>query len=51
MRTFASIAIPNANAIAASPGSVRVACIIDNKATSNNKFTASAKIETPPKAM
>jgi len=47
--TFASIAIPNAKAIAANPGSVRVAWRIDNKATNNNKFTPRAKIETPPK--
>ena len=46
--TFASIAIPSVSAMPAMPGRVSVACIIDNNATSNSRFAASASMEIVP---
>ena len=49
IRTLASIAMPIVSAIAAIPGSVKVACKIERRAISNNKFTPSAVTEIKPK--
>jgi hypothetical protein len=47
--TFESIAMPKARAIAAMPGSVKVACSMDSTATNNSKLTPSAMPENTPK--
>ena len=46
--TFESIAIPNANAIAAIPGKVNVACKIDKQAVNNIRLIDKENIEISP---
>jgi len=46
--TLASIAMPSVSAIAAMPGSVKVACSIDSTATSSSRLNASARVENTP---
>ena len=51
INTLESIAIPNANAIAAIPGKVKVACSMDSTATNINKLTPSEIAENTPNNM
>ena len=43
--------MPSTKAIAAIPGSVRVACIMDSTATRSSKLTANAMLEITPNNM
>ena len=43
--------MPSVSAMAAMPGSVRVACSIDNNATSRTRLVASASTEITPNTM
>jgi hypothetical protein len=48
MMTLASMAMPRVRAIPAMPGRVRVACIMDSRATSRNMLVARASTEMMP---
>ena len=48
INTLESIAMPRANATAAMPGKVSVACSMDNTATSSNRLKPRAILEKAP---
>ena len=51
IKTFESIAIPTVSAIAARPGKVNVACIVDKSATRRTKLILRAIDENRPNNM